>query len=67
VLVSKHSDALVAGALGKLFAIPEEPWTNGSMASYYTGAYEVAKDDAKSTSADGRMQGVARKVRYGGL
>ena len=67
VMVSKYSDALVAGALGKLFMIPGEPYNNVALASYYAGTYEQKRDEARQSAVDGRMQGVVRKVRYGGI
>ena len=67
ILVSKHSDALVAGTLGKLFIIPGAPWNDNALGAYYTSLYEEKRNAAKQTSADGRMTGVARRVRYGGI
>jgi hypothetical protein len=67
ILVSKHSDALVEGTLGKLFIIPGAPWNDNALGAYYTSLYEEKRNAAKQTSADGRMTGVARRVRYGGI
>ena len=67
MLISNHSDCLVEGVLGKLFGLPEKPWTSGGLASHYQASFEIKKDIARQQSADGNMKGVVRKVRYGGL
>jgi len=66
-LVSQFSDALVRGALGRLYLMPDQPWTSENKAGFYMTWYENDVNDAKSKVADGGMIGVGRKVRYGGL
>ena len=67
MLISNHSDALIDGVLGKLFGLPDKPWTSGGLASHYQASFEIKKDVARQQSTDGDMKGVVRKVRYGGL
>lgn len=67
MLVSKYSDLLVEGTLGKLFIIPDEPWEDASRGAYYTTLFEEKSEAARHAVADGNMQGVGRKVKYGGL
>ena len=67
MLISNHSDALIDGVLGKLFGLPDKPWTSGGLASHYQASFQIKKDVARQQTADGDMKGVVRKVRYGGL
>ena len=67
VIVSKYSDALIAGALSKLFIIPGESFTDPERSNYYGTVYANARDEAKQAASDGRMKGVVRKIKYGGL
>jgi hypothetical protein len=66
-LASRYPDALIAGALHRLLSIPNQSWSNGGLAAYYGGRYDLLRDEAKQASTDGGMKGVVRKVKYGGL
>lgn len=66
-LVSKYSDELVNGALGRLFLDPDVPWGDNARAAYYTELYDDQKDHAKVKVTAGDMTGVVRNIRYGGL
>lgn len=67
LLVSEHIEAIVHGALSKLFLIPGRPWTDGTLAAYYQNMFDQEIMDAKSHADSGRTVGVPRKVRYGGI
>ena len=48
IIYNDHLNAIVAGAKGKLLMIPNQPWTNPSMASYYVGIYKKYASEAKA-------------------
>ena len=66
-LVSEHSKCIVAGALGLLYGIPSQPWSSGGLASYYQTNFNDMVEEARQSAGDSEMQGVVRKVAYGGL
>lgn len=43
----RYVDDVAAGALAKLFVMPDKPWTNTAQAGYYGGMFEAAKDLAR--------------------
>lgn len=57
-LVSIHGTILARGALGLIFAIPNQPWSDPAAASYYTGLFE--RDCANSFRENLRGQQRAR-------
>ena len=63
----KYDEALIHGALGRLFAQPRKPWTDETRAAFHNAAFEAAKLEARSEAADEFQTGVPRKVKYGGL
>jgi len=67
MLISRYSDALVHGTLGRLLSIPSTDWMDGPLASHYLAMYQNDMITARQKSADGNMKGIVRKVRYGGL
>jgi hypothetical protein len=66
-LVSDYSDALLAGAYGRLYSVPNQPWADGNLAGFYMRSYLGQMAEAKQSATDSNMAGVVRKVRYGGL
>lgn len=48
VIYNNHLNAVVAGAKAKLLMIPNQPWTNGSMASYYVSMYKKGVSEARA-------------------
>jgi len=67
VVLNKHDETLVHGALGRLYAIPRKPWTDLNLATYHEGLFRAAIPAARSEAADEFQTGVARRVKYGGL
>ena len=67
LLLSRHSDCFINGALGRLFVQPDQVWTDTTRANYYNELYEDAKELARSQAEDSHMTGVVRKIKYGGL
>jgi hypothetical protein len=67
LMISKYIDTLIAGTLARLYIMPKQVWTDGTLASYYTTKYDDERDDAKRKVTAGNMTGVSRKIRYGGL
>ena len=67
LLVDLYSEALVNGTLAELLTIPRKPWSDKGLAAYYKALYEEQVVDATAKATDGRMKGVARKTKYGGL
>jgi hypothetical protein len=41
-----HLEAIAAGALARLMAIPMQPWSNPKMALYYSSVFNTAKNSA---------------------
>ena len=66
-LVSDYSDALLAGAYGRLYSSPGAPWANGDLAGFYMRSYLEQMADAQQAATDSNMTGVVRKIKYGGL
>lgn len=62
----KYAEALEAGALHRLYRIPNQPWSDASLAGFYGGTFEAAVDRYAAEAADGDMVGVPRKTGYGG-
>ena len=67
VLVNKHREALISGALGKLFLIPRKPWTDLELGQYHQAVFVNSWPRARAETADEFQTGVPRKVKYGGL
>lgn len=67
LMVSKYSDVFVAGAIARLLMDPDEPYSNPDRAGYYATVFMEGREDAKQQASDGRMKGVVRKIKYGGL
>jgi hypothetical protein len=63
---SVFREAIVHGALARLFRIPSRQWTDKGLAAYHLEAFELGKADAQNRGVD-MFAKVARKVKYGGL
>ena len=57
----------LTGTLAELLTIPRKPWSDKGLAGYYRALYDEQVVDATAKATDGRMKGVARKTKYGGL
>lgn len=62
----KFRDAIVSGALGRLYAIPRRDWTDFKAAGYHKSLFEEAKVSAKS-EGDVDHGEPCLTVAYGGL
>lgn len=53
-LMNKHYDDILTGALARLHALPDKPWTNEKLAKYYLGEYKsmaaAAREDTMKRS-----------------
>lgn len=67
VVGNKYDQALISGALHRLFMQPRKPWTDERRATFHLAVFEAAKAAARTEAADEFQTGVARKVKYGGL
>lgn len=61
-----YRDALVAGALGRLYKMPKRDWTDRNEAAYQDSIFNAAKVSAKSEADLDYGPGVVT-VAYGGL
>lgn len=48
IIYNDHLNAIIAGVKGKLLMIPNQPWTNTSMAGYYVSIYKKYASEAKA-------------------
>lgn len=62
----RYAEAIVHGALYRLFRMPAREWSDPKHAAYYEELFEREKSDAQVKGVDGFIK-VARSVRYGGL
>ncbi len=67
VLLDRHLDILMAGALGRLLRYPDRSWTHFQLAAAYQAQFEQGKRVIRSQAADGFQPGVPRSVTYGGI
>ena len=65
-IYSAYSEIIRAGALVKLFLVPEVTWSNPQLASFYAAKYEEGIISATDRSARGAVK-VRRLLHYGGL
>lgn len=61
-----HRDGILYGALAKLLAMPNVPWTSLNDAGTYAAMAAGIRHEARR-QADSLQAPVARKVRYGGI
>lgn len=66
VLVNKHREALISGALGYLFMLPRKLWSDMKLAQYHLSMFHGKLPSARAEAADEFQTGVARSVKYGG-
>ena len=66
-LVSKYSEEIINGTVGRLMIEPDTPWADTARGGYYIELYDDQKDAAKVKVTAGDMTGVVRNVRYGGI
>ena len=65
-LGTKYGEALVFGALGRLFLMPRQKWTSKASAKDYLGLFMAKYAEAECKAVDNHTTGIARKVKYGG-
>ena len=65
-VMNDYKDAIVAGALFRLLRLPSKDWTDYTGAQVYGSLFNehLANAERRARHAD---EGVARKVKYGGL
>lgn len=63
----EFTDAIVSGALAKLFRIPSAEWSDMNLAAAHTEMFDRAKDSAAVRAENGFKANRTRRVRYGGL
>lgn len=63
---SVYQEAIVHGALFRIFRMPQRQWTDKGLAAYYQEIFERDKGEAQVRGVDGFAK-VNRRVRYGGL
>lgn len=66
-IVEQYGECIEYGALRRVLAQPGKQWTDYDGASYFAELYREKLDVWQALAADEGMQGVGRKVRYGGL
>jgi hypothetical protein len=62
-----YSEIIENGALGRLYARPAQPWSQGEAATFFQSQYLDALNWWKSRASDEAQVGVPRRVKYGGL
>lgn len=67
IVANKYDEALIHGALGKLYALPRKPWTDMNLAQYHQLLFVSSIPGARTEAAEEFQTGVPRKVKYGGL
>ena len=65
-VMNDYRDAIVAGALFRLLRLPSKEWTDFAGAQVYGSLFSeyIVNAERRARHAD---EGVARKVRYGGV
>lgn len=58
--VSIHGHALTCGALARIFAIPDEPWTDERRAAYYEAEFTRKRDAAFTGNLRGQQRAPLR-------
>ena len=57
---------LLDGALARLYAMPEMPWANNTLAGFHLGAFTAAIAQARGAAENNSGRAV-RKIAYGGM
>lgn len=56
-LWSEHFETLLAGTLGRLYAIPSRPWTDAKMAEFHMRTWRMGIQRARAGASDPHMNG----------
>lgn len=52
----KYLEPIASGAKGRLFAMKDKPWTDGTLAAYHKGLFESAIDAARLAAFKGHVR-----------
>lgn len=65
----RHRDVLVHGALERLYALPQKPWSSAELTAFHRELYEggLRRAGIRSHKGNTKAATVARAVSYGGL
>lgn len=66
---ARHRDALVSGALSRLYAMPQKPWSSASLTDHHEKLYRegLRRAGIRSRKGNTKAPSVVRAVSYGGL
>jgi hypothetical protein len=67
VFAEPYSETIVNGALARLLAITDKPWSSVSGAARFLTLFYSKFAEASSKADNNRTRNVPRKVKYGGL
>jgi hypothetical protein len=67
VVANKYDEAIISGALSRLFGQARKPWSDDRREAKHFARFQLAKSAARTEAAEEFQTGVARKVKYGGL
>lgn len=66
LIINKYDEAIIHGALARLFSQPNKVWSDPNNANYHAAMFMDMKRKATTEAADGYQQNVPRRVQYGG-
>lgn len=66
-LVDDYGDTIIHGALSRILAIPQKPWTDLSLSGYHGGMFTTEVARISSHAAGGGSKNSTRTVAYGGI
>lgn len=62
-IYTMHAEAIACGALARLLAQPQKPWSDPKMAGYYASKFEDKMNDSFSVSLTGQQR-AKRRTRH---
>ena len=62
-LLIQHAEAIGSGALARILVIPDQQWSNPTLAAYYLGRFNEACDRSFATNRAGQQR-APRRTRY---
>lgn len=62
-IYNEFYEAIAAGALARLMAVPSQPWTSVQLVPYYSGMFEEGVSDARAKVSRGHAQQNAQQLR----
>lgn len=66
-IASKFGDIIMLGALGELYRVPKEDWSDYDLSRDYRAEFQAEIDRHWALGPDDGQVGVARQVSYGGI